>query len=108
MHVEGCPANVPEEDDTLMPRSLETIPSLASASAPSATVGLKMSSSPRSELEPLTERHCKELLDEVVLVVVDAPELPELPEFPEFDEFPEFEVEPEFPELPVEAEFVEQ
>jgi len=101
-HVEGCPANVPEEDDTLMPRSLETIPSLASASAPSATVGLKMSSSPRSGLEPLTERHCMDLLHEIVLVVVDAPELPELPEFPEF------EVEPEFPELPVEAEFVEQ
>ena len=101
-HVEGCPANVPEEEDTLMPRSLETIPSLASASAPSATVGLKMSSSPSSGFEPLTERHCMELFDEVVLVVADAPEFPELPEFPEFD------VEPEFPEFPVEAEFVEQ
>ncbi len=76
-HVEGCPANVPEEEDTLMPRSLETIPSLASASAPSATVGLKMSSSPSSGFEPLTERHCLELFDDVV--VVDAPEFPELP-----------------------------
>ena len=86
--VEGCPAKVAEEEDTLIPRSVEARPSLASARAPSATVGLKMSSSPSSGLEPLTDRHCSGLAD--VAVVVDGE--------PEFPEFPELDVEPEFAE----------
>ena len=92
--VEGWPAKVADDDDTLMPSNLETRPCLASPRAPNATAGLKMFSRPSNGLAPLTEMHCSELLD---VVVVD-----------EVPEFPEFEVEPVLPEFPLDPALDEQ
>ena len=58
MQVDGCPAKVWLEEDTLTPRALETRPSFAWAKALSATAGLNRSSIASSGLVPWKARHC--------------------------------------------------
>src|SRR6516162_2328406 len=79
-HVEGCPAMVSLDEDTLMPSTLDKMPDFASAKALSATAGLTRSSRASKGFEPWILTHC--CLEDEADEELD-PELPELPELPE-------------------------
>ena len=80
--LEGCPAKVAVEYETLIPRARATMVWLACPRALRAMAGLKASSRPSNGLEPLDEM-------QVTVPLLELPELPEFPEFPELPALPE-------------------